>query len=347
MSLDNTLDGTTADSVGNFNFTTTEKGAQTLVATALGYSNGGMPVNVDADVKDAVIKLKNTSRELDAVVITAGSIEADDRRKTVLKAMDVVTTAGANADIIKAIQTLPGTQQQGTETGLFVRGGDASESSVTVDELTVQNAFFSAAPGVAARSRFNPFQYKGIAFSSGGYSARYGQALSSVLELNTLDLPDKSNVNLGINMAGVYASGDKLYKNSAWELGGSYTNLQPFYGLAKSNVDYYKVPRGTSLSGKYTWKPNKDGIVKVLVNGSYFESGVVVPSPFIADTTLNFAIKNTNIYSNISYRQYINAKWSLFTAASYSYNKDDIMYGMYPQWERTSVLQQGLRRSIL
>jgi hypothetical protein len=200
VSLDQTIDGTTTDSLGNFSFTTEEKGAQTIVVTEPGHEPGGMPITINGNMDNIVLKIKAVHK-LDDVVITAGSFEASsDKNKAALSTLDILTTAGANADPIKALQTLPGTQQTGTQTGLFVRGGDASEAATIVDEIVVQNAFFSSAPGVAARSRFLPFQFKGIAFSSGGYSARYGQALSSVLEMNTLDLPDRTTVNLGVNM---------------------------------------------------------------------------------------------------------------------------------------------------
>ncbi len=42
----NTIDGATTDSVGNFKFSTDEKGQQTLVATELGHTEVGMPLNI-------------------------------------------------------------------------------------------------------------------------------------------------------------------------------------------------------------------------------------------------------------------------------------------------------------
>lgn len=327
--LDNTLDGGSSDSAGNFKFTTTETGNQVLVATDVAHENAGMPVTINGDLTGLSVKMKSTSRNLDEVTITAGSFEASDKNKTVLQPLDIVTTAGAQADIVKAIQTLPGTQQQGTQTGLFVRGGDASEAAVVVDGMIAQNAFLSAAPGVAARSRFGAFQFKGIAFSSGGYSARYGQALSSVLELNSNDLADKSTVNLGVNMAGVYASGTKLFKNTSVDATAYYNNLTPFYGLAKTNVSFYDVPKGGGGSAKYTWKPNKNGIFKALVNYSQFSSGTEVPNPNDASNNLRFGLTNQNVYSSISYKQTFKDKWNLFVAGSYSYNEDKINWNSH------------------
>lgn len=339
--LDNTIDGGTTDSMGIFRFTTSEKGNQTLVASEIGHENVGFPIMINGDTSGIVLIMKIAApHDLEGVTITAGSFDAsNDKTKTVLKPLDIVTTAGAGADIVKAMQTLPGTQQTGTENGLFVRGGDASEAAIIVDEMVVQNAFFSGAPGVATRSRFGAFNYQGVSFSSGGYSARYGQALSSVLELNTTDMADKSTINMGANLAGVYASGVKKWKNSSLDVGGGYTNLSPFYGIVKSNFNFYKVPQGGSGNVRYVWKPNKDGILKVSLNTTHNTTGVAIPNPALGDSsaqnffgdadTVNYVTKDHNYYSNISYKQMFKHKYSLYTAASYSYNNTDNAFGTF------------------
>jgi hypothetical protein len=328
--LDNTIDGATTDSNGVFEFTTAETGPQTVVASEISHSTAGQPITIAGDVKGIVIILKeNVAHDLDMVVITAGTFDANnDKGKTVLKPLDIVTTAGSGADVVKAMQMLPGTQQTGPDNGLFVRGGDANEAAVIVDEMIVQNAFFSGAPGVATRSRFGAFQYQGVAFSSGGYSARYGQALSGVLELNTTDLPDKSNINIGANLAGASASGVKKWKNSSIDVGGGYTNLTPFYGIVKSNFNFYKVPQGGNGNIRYMWKPNKDGILKVTLNTQHNLTGVRIPNPFGTDS-VNFLTKDHNYYSNVSYRQMFKHKYLLYTAASVSLNNTDNSFTLF------------------
>lgn len=329
--LDNTLDGATTDSLGVFTFRTTETGAQTLVATAVGYSNAGTPLTVDRDISGINLTLKNTARTLEEVTITAGAFEAsNDKDKTVLKPLDIVTTAGAQADVIRALETLPGTQKQGTENGLFVRGGDASEAAFIVDGMVVQNAFFSGPPGVTTRSRFGAFQFKGVSFSSGGYSARYGQALSSVLELHSLDLPERSTVNLGVNMAGIYASGSKLWKESGGDVSVFYNNLSPFYGLVKTNFDYYDVPQGFGGSARYAFRPAKNGMVKANVNVNRFSSGVAIPNPGLPGETVRYALTNNNYNGQVSYKQTLKDRWIVYAAGAYSYNHDQSNFDTIP-----------------
>lgn len=343
VSLDNTLDGATTDSAGAFIFTTTEKGVQTLVATAVGYSSSGTQVNVDKDVTGISLTIKNTAKTLEEVSITAGAFEAsNDKDKTVLKPLDIVTTAGAQADVVRAIETLPGTQKQGAQNGLFVRGGDASEAAYIIDGLVVQNAFFSGPPGVATRSRFGAFQFKGVSFSSGGYSARYGQALSSVLELSSLDLPEQSTANLGINMAGVYASGSKLWKNSGGDVTAYYNNLQPFYGIIKTNVDFYNVPKGYGGSARYAWNLSKNSLLKVNVAGSDVKSGIAVPNPFEPAQKIKYDLKNNNYTATASFRQNFNDKFMLYAAGGYSFNKDETNFDTIPGSQRDERMQVRL-----
>ncbi len=349
--LYNTIDGGTTDSAGNFSFTTTESGAQSLVATDIRHETTGLPLTLSKDTSGIILHMKeNKSRDLDAVVITAGAFEASsDKAKTILKPLDIVTTAGANADPIKAIQMLPGTQQVGTENGMFIRGGDASEGAVVLDGMVVQNAFFNSAPGVSTRSRFSAFTFKDVSFSSGGYSAKYSQALSGVLEMNTNDLADKSNVNLGASVGGIYASFTKRFKNSSLDFGGNYSNLTPFYWFTTTNFKFYSVPISGSGNVRYAWKPNKDGMFKASFNANYSSNGVAIPNPYagVTDTsanaqynpflgqadTLNFRTEDMYYYGTLYYKQMFKNKYSLFTAASFSYDNTKNKMGTYPMGE--------------
>lgn len=142
--------------------------------------------------------------ELTAVVLSAGTFEASDRKRAaaVLDPIDIVTTASANGDITQALKTLPGAQQVGESEGLFVRGGTAAETKTFIDGTLVNNFFFSSVPNIAQFGRFSPFIFKGTVFSTGGYSALYGQALSSALILESIDLPEQTSANLGLSVLG-------------------------------------------------------------------------------------------------------------------------------------------------
>jgi hypothetical protein len=328
--LANTLDGTSSDIEGKFSFTTKEKGAKVLVVSAIGFVRQELAVMLADKSLTVNVALEEETAQLNEVVISAGSMEANsDREVAVLKPMDIYTNAGAAGDIVGAIQTLPGTQRVAEQTGLFVRGGDASESSVIIDGMIVQNAFFSNVPGVAQRSRFTPFQFKGMAFSSGGYGVRYGQALSSILELNTLDLPEKTTVSANLNMAGLALSGIKRWSNTAGEVTAYYNNLSPFYSLANTNFKFYDVPSGGGASAKWSAQNAKGGIFKAFAKHDYYQSGTEIPDPYHAGEKTNFGLKNSNIYFNSSFRQ-LSGKTLFYSAVSASKNEDDTHWGEFP-----------------
>src|SRR5215204_5710866 len=208
ITLKDTYDGATSDSSGKYSFKTSEKGEFLLTATSVGYRPFEQNINLEGKGTLTIdIILKEEVTELAAVVISAGMFEASDRKRAaaVLNPIDIVTTASANGDVTGALKTLPGAQQVGESEGLFVRGGTAAETKIFIDGTLVNSFFHSSSPNIASYGRFSPFLFKGTVFSTGGYSALYGQALSSALILESIDLPDQSSANLGVSYIGIIA----------------------------------------------------------------------------------------------------------------------------------------------
>ncbi|NDC42099.1 MAG: hypothetical protein EBZ77_11210, partial [Chitinophagia bacterium] len=315
----NTIDGGTTDSNGYFDFTTTESGQQTLVASDVSYKDMGTPIYLTRDTTGIILRmLQGQVHDLEAVTITAGAYEAgSDKAKTVLKPLDIITTAGANADVVRAIQTLPGTQPTGTENGLFIRGGDASEAAIVVDEIVVQNAFLNSAPGVATRSRFGAFNFQGVSFSSGGYSARYSQALSGILDLNSTDISERSTVNFGANVAGLSLSGTHRWKNASLDGGANYSNLEPFYKLATTNYKFFDIPVGGGGNARFVYTPRKNAILKVNVSSTYNHSGIGAYKVALPDT-IKFVTTDNYYFGTASYKEMFKNKYVLYVAGSVS-----------------------------
>jgi len=324
-------EGGMTDEEGVYSITLKITGKDTIRVSSIGFDDFILPVDIENKEIVLNITMKEPVEYLDEVVISAGTIEANNERSVaVLKPLDIVTVAGGQGDIIGAIQTLPGVQRNGgDQTGLMVRGGDVNESTMIIDGTIAQNAFQSGAPGVSQRSRFNPFQFKGTSFSSGGYTARYGQALSAILDLQTNDLPEKDNVNFGANMAGISLSGSKLLdKKNAIEYSGSYQNLQPFYGITPTNIKFYKVPQGGTFSTRWISKlDDNKGLFKMNFSRSFNKTGVEINNPAFPGSTINFNVQNENTYINSSFKYWASDKLKYFTAFSYSNNTDNLGFG--------------------
>ncbi len=326
ITIRNSYDGTTSDSLGNFSFTTTEKGTQVLEATISGYSSYEKNITLDKPEIILNISVKELITELKAVVITAGAFEASDQKKTtVLSSLDIVTTAGAQGDVVGALKTLPGTQQVGEAEGLFVRGGTATESKIFMDGNLVNNFFYSSVPGFATRGRFNPFLFKGTVFSSGGYSALYGQALSSALILESKDLPDRTEADLNLSVIGLGGGIQKLgkKKKTAWGFTYNYTNLALAFSFIKQKQDYFTTPVYHTADANFRIK-TRNGFIKYYGYLSWNKLGFRVDDVDSAALKNSFHLENLNTYQNLNWKEKIGSGWKMNTSVSYSTNKDDI-----------------------
>jgi hypothetical protein len=334
ITIKDTYDGGTSDSLGNYRFQTTEKGEQTLVVTSIGYKVFEQKLTLTGGAQNLDVVLREEPNELKAVVITAGTFEASDtKRATVLNPIDIVTTASANADVTGAIKTLPGAQQVGESEGLFVRGGTAQETKIFIDGTLVNNFFFSSVPDIAQRGRFSPFIFKGTVFSSGGYSALYGQALSSALILESVDLPEQSSANFGVSTVGLSGGIQHLAKkkNASWGFNYSYTNLAAYFAVVKQRPDNFKIPALHNAELNFRVKTSKTGILKFY--GYYNGSSLGLRRPDIDSPALKnaFRLHNFNLYTNLSWKEKLGKHWRLNVGTSWSTNTDKIGFELQGQ----------------
>lgn len=335
IAVKNSYDGATSNATGEFSFETSEKDSVIITATYIGYVPQEKKVLLNAKNVIVNFSIKEKINDLKAVVISAGSFEASDEKKgTVLKALDIVTTAGSNGDSYGALKTLPGAQQTNDREGLFVRGGTGAETQTFIDGTWVRNAFSASIPDLGARGRFSPFIFKGTVFSTGGYSALYGQALSSAVILETIDLPDRSSANLNLSSVGLGGSFQQLAKNknSSYGIGYNYTNLTPYFWLIKQNVQYNTAPTVHQVDVNYRIKTSKTGIFKFY--GYLNHTNIDIQRENVTSLDYEnenkryqdqFGIKNKNVYANFSYKEFFKKDWKINVGACISSNHDDIV----------------------
>jgi hypothetical protein len=324
--IDGTYDGATTNENGQFSFTITVTGSQVLVASFLVYETFKTTIDV-ANFQDKTIVLKESSNTLDAVVISAGTMEAGDKaRVSVLKPLDIVTTAGSAGNIIAALQTLPGTQSVGEDGRLFVRGGEASETQTFVDGIRVAQPYNATIGNVPTRERFSPFLFSGISFSTGGYSAEYGEALSSVLLLNTEDNPDQNKTEVSLMTVGLGLGNTQKWKKSSLSVNASYINLAPYQAAIPQNLDWNSPFQ--SLSGESVYRYNfNNGILKVYA--AFDSSKMDINQENInGPEKIRVDLNNNNFYFNTSYNGRFGDGWQVVTGLSYGYSKNQIGLGL-------------------
>ncbi|HLA56947.1 MAG TPA: TonB-dependent receptor [Flavobacterium sp.] len=318
--IEGTYDGTSTDETGNFKFTTTETGSHILVVSYLIYETSKIAIDV-ANFKDQTVRLRENVNTLDAVIVTAGTFEAGDKaRVSVLKPLDIVTTAGAAGDIVAALQTLPGTQTVGEDGRLYVRGGEADETQTFVDGIRVAQPYNASTNELPTRGRFSPFLFSGISFSTGGYSAEYGEALSSVLLLNTQDEPDQNKTDIALMTVGLGLGHTQKWKKSSLSFNTSYVDLAPYQAAFPDAADWNRPYQ--SLSGETVYRYHfVNGIFKLYAafDASRFDiNQKTINAPF----TNRIDLHNNNFYLNSSYKGSLANNWQMTTGLGYGYNQN-------------------------
>ncbi|MFI0426265.1 MAG: carboxypeptidase-like regulatory domain-containing protein [Flavobacterium sp.] len=317
-----TYDGAISDEIGNFSFITTAVGTQKLQISFLAYET----INYDFEISNyqpITFKLKENIGNLDAVVISAGTFKAGDNSKvTALKPLDIVTTAGSAGNIIAALETLPGTQTVGESGRLFVRGGESDETQTYVDGIRVAQPYGATANNIPTRGRFSPFLFKGITFSTGGYSAEYGDALSSVLLLNTIDEPEQNQTDVSIMTVGVGLGKTKKWEKSSFSVNTSYINLAPYQLIVPQHIDWNKPVQAISGESVFRYK-FKSGLLKIY--GAFDYSTFDLNQKDINfDEKVRFDLQNSNFYLNTSYKGNLTDYMQIQTGLSFGYSKNDI-----------------------
>ena len=177
--------GTVTNTYGFYSLTIPAADTVVLAASYVGYTPAIVKVPLNKDV-ELNIEL-NTSIILDEVTVTADrsekqseSVKMSSIKLQVAQIKNVPSLLGEK-DVLKVLQLLPGVQK-GSEgsSGLYVRGGGPDQNLIILDDAIVYNAshlfgFFSL---------FNGDALKSVELTKGGFPARYGGRLSSVLEMN-------------------------------------------------------------------------------------------------------------------------------------------------------------------
>ncbi len=166
------------------------------------------------------------------------------------------------ADIIKAIQLMPGIKG-GSEgsTGLYVRGGGPDQNLILLDGSPVYNAshlfgFFSI---------FNTDAINHVQILKGGFPARYGGRLSSVLDITMKEgnmKKFKAEGSVGALASKLTLEGPIKKDKASFMISGRRTYLdfllQPLFQLANGNNGYSQGYFFSDMNAKINWKVNKN-----------------------------------------------------------------------------------------
>lgn len=255
--------GTVTNDYGFYSLTVPDKyienGIVTIAYGFLGYET--IEQQIDLGKTDRLdVKLAAESENLEEVVVEAKqstqkvqlqSTELSTTRLQVKEIKKLPSFAG-ETDILKVMQLLPGVQAgaQGS-TDVFVRGGDADQNLVLLDEATVYNVghlfgFFSV---------FNSDAIKDMTMIKGGFPANFGGRLSSMLDIKMREGHDESfhaTGGIGLLSSKLTLEGPIVKEKVSFLISGRRTYLDKVAGLFDFDVPYYFY----DVNGKINYKIN-------------------------------------------------------------------------------------------
>lgn len=324
-----TLTGAHTDERGFFNFTTNLRGDTLLLIRHIGMHDQEFHIHIqDQGVSGLPQEIRMEERHslVDEVVITASPqrVPLDGHRATLLVTMDVETTAGSDGDITGALRILPGVQQIGEDAALFVRGGSKEETRTFIDGLEIAHPYYSGIPGIAQQSRFSPHLFKGITFNTGGYSAQYGDALSSVLALESRDHPTKSSTILALMPYGMQAGHDYVNSTATTSFGVDlgYSDFKHYYKLIQHRTDWIDEPVHQLLSANFRQHIGEKGFLKWYGYGNRAKQEAYMPQAQLMGQPQAIGIKNDNAVSLLTYTHKLSTDWDLYLGHGFNFNQD-------------------------
>ena len=276
-----TIEGAATEEDGSFVFQTRLEGEHTIQASMIGFEPFRRKFLLTGETFTLEIVLHETLITLDEAFVTASAYSTGDAEAVTLESMEVITTPGAAADVFLAIKTLPGVAMVDEGAGLFVRGGDVSETVLLLDQATVAHPYKYESPTGGVFGTIPPFLVAGTVFSSGGFSARYGNALSGVLAMTSQNMPELTSFSTNVGLASASAGADLPIVPG--KLGLRFTANQSFTEImmrVNGFADEFTVtPRGTDVNLSLIYQYSSTGRVKLFNYTNHDRVGVFVDEP--------------------------------------------------------------------
>lgn len=241
--------GTTTDESGNFQIRL-PRGTYELLFTHLEYQPRSRQLTIAAsDTLKLTVIMQAQLRILEDVEVS-GQQDESLRREAGIMTIEpnaAQVTPSPFGDFTRVLATLPGVVSNNELSSTYsVRGGNFDENLVYVNDIPVYRPFLVSAGQQEGLSFINPDLVGAVTFSSGGWQAKYGDKLSSNLNV-TYKTPDKTRASATLSLlnGGVHLEGSSKNKKIRYLIGGRYKTAQYLLNTLETDGEY--LPRFLDL----------------------------------------------------------------------------------------------------
>lgn len=209
------------------------------------------------------IVLHSDENQLGEVTVTGKKIETGQMEDISKDHLKSIPSASGNA-VEELIQSQAGVSTHSELSSQYnVRGGSFDENSVYIDNVEIYRPFLVRSGQQEGISVINPDMVEKISFSTGGYEARYGDKMSSALNIKYRK-PKKFEATASASMLGASAFIGVSNKKVSWSNGFRYKTTKHLLGSMDTKGEY--SPTFIDYQTYLTYTPNKRWEIKLLGN---------------------------------------------------------------------------------
>lgn len=197
----------------------------------------------------------------------AGITVTEKKRQTgstqQLETKDIKNTPSVTGNAIEElIQSQAGVSTHSELSSQYnVRGGSFDENSVYINNVEIYRPFLVRSGQQEGLSIINPDMVESIGFSTGGFEARYGDKMSSVLDIK-YKKPKKFEANVAANLLGANAFVGFSTKKFSWSNGIRYKTNKYLLGSLDTKGEYQ--PNFLDYQTYLTYEPTKNWSIEVI-----------------------------------------------------------------------------------
>ncbi len=287
--INNKNQGIISDNSGNYNIEIPTSKSILITYQYLGYETEKIrtPILKKNQIYFLDIKLKEKSNLLSDVIVT----DQRTRKKSLsrIKTKHVNILPSGNSSVESILKTLPGVSSTNELSSQYsVRGGSFDENLVYINGIEVYRPFLIRNGKQEGLSLINPDMVGSILFSAGGFEAKYGDKMSSVLDI-TYKKTRKSETSFNLGLLGASISTGGANKKISYLIGARYKSNQYILKSLDTKAEY--KPKFYDIQTLLNYKINKKWEINLLGNISRNEYNMVPENRDTDFGTVNEALK--------------------------------------------------------
>ncbi len=255
VALKGTTTGTSSNNEGLYELRVPAGQRLHLLFTAVGYQNDSVKIQVrSGERREVNIVMTVHTTELSTIEVRDEQVRTNTFNRLDPKSITLIPTI--NAGVEDLIKTMPGVSSRDELSAQYsVRGGNYDENLTFVNDIEIYRPYLVRSGQQEGQSFLNPDLVSGISFSAGGFDAKFGDKMSSVLDIK-YKKPERFAGSFDVSLLGANAhvEGTLARKKLSYLLGVRYKTNSYFLRALDTKGNY--KPRFFDIQGMLNYEIN-------------------------------------------------------------------------------------------